>query len=364
MNYRNLHYSFFLASFVLHIVAIIVLALLNASDDLKKSYIVFGAYSKKPTKVFFGTPRGRPCGHGVKRKGSESKTNKGGAVGQKKDTKSVVSKKAGSAKVSGKQGNGGQATHGGKKGKSNHDMRAASKLGKHSEKKCIKTSGFSAVPEREAKNKQKEVERKKKERQEQQLKKEKEQKERELKLEEERRRKEEERRQREEEQKRLEKELEQQQAEEHKVREMEEELEQKEREGAQASEEPEENEQEADEREGDQADDDADDDGDEDGDDEASLQFNLIGPDQANWAVYQKDIQKEVARLWRPPLGVPRGTVCKIKFRVNLDGKVETFELVGRSKMLIYDLSIVRVAKNFKFDKRLWGKEFVIGFRQ
>lgn len=352
MKYRNLHYSFFLTSFFLHIIAVIALVWANASDDLKKPFIVFGAYSKKPTKVFFGTPHGRPHGHGTKRKGfSESKPHKGRGPESKKVSGGVGLNKKTTAKITEKKGTRG------KKETSNHDMRAASKLGKHGKKKCIKSSGFTAIPEPEAKvtlkEKQKEILRKKKEKEHK---------------EEEQQRKAQEQRERESQRKQIEAELERKQAEEQKNRELKDELEQKEREQRQLAEIKQltENNQEA-ELGTDDADDDEviDDDQDDDGDDEEEgLEFNLIGPDHADWAVYQKDIQKEVARLWHPPLGVPRGTVCKIKFRVDQEGKIESFELVGHSKMLIYDLSIVRVAKNFKFEKRLWGKEFIIGFRQ
>jgi len=68
--------------------------------------------------------------------------------------------------------------------------------------------------------------------------------------------------------------------------------------------------------------------------------------------------------LWRPPVGVPKGTECTICFIVNQSGKIEKFEIIKHSKVLIYDLSISRIAKNFKFDRCLWGKKFTIDFRQ
>ena len=220
MKYRNLHYSFFLTSFFLHIIAVIALVWANASDDLQKPFIVFGAYSKKPTKVFFGTPHGRPHGHGTKRKGfSESKPHKGRGPESKKVAGGVVSNKKTTAKITEKKG------ASGKKATSNHDMRAASKLGKHGKKKCIKSSGFTAVPEPEAKvtlkEKQKEILRKKKEKE---------------RKEEEQQRKEQEQRERENQRKKLEEELERKQAEEQKNRELKDELEQKEKEQRQLAE--------------------------------------------------------------------------------------------------------------------------------
>jgi hypothetical protein len=93
--------------------------------------------------------------------------------------------------------------------------------------------------------------------------------------------------------------------------------------------------------------------------------FNLIGNyDQKDLVEYQRHVQREVDRLWRPPLGVPKGTVCTVMFNVGSDGTIEQFEILKRSEVVIYDLSILRVAKSFQFDKSLWGKQFKIDFRQ
>ncbi len=79
---------------------------------------------------------------------------------------------------------------------------------------------------------------------------------------------------------------------------------------------------------------------------------------------YQRYIQKEVERVWRPPLGVRKGIECHVVFWVDLWGKVEKFEMIKPSGVLIYDLSVSRAADKFRFDRRLWGKQFTIVFRQ
>jgi hypothetical protein len=81
-------------------------------------------------------------------------------------------------------------------------------------------------------------------------------------------------------------------------------------------------------------------------------------------AAYSRHIQSEIGRLWKPPLGVLKGTTCKIKFTISQDGEVENFDIIKKSNVIIYDLSILRVAHLFKFDKCLWGKSFMIDFRQ
>lgn len=92
--------------------------------------------------------------------------------------------------------------------------------------------------------------------------------------------------------------------------------------------------------------------------------FTLSGNVDAELTEYQKHVQQEVSRIWKPPLGVPKGTTCKIKFTISKDGKVADFKIVKKSDVLIYDLSILRIAHLFKFHKSLWGRGFEVDFLQ
>jgi outer membrane biosynthesis protein TonB len=85
---------------------------------------------------------------------------------------------------------------------------------------------------------------------------------------------------------------------------------------------------------------------------------------QGNTHLFTEHIQKEISRLWRPPVGVPKGTECTVKFTVTKKGKVYHFDFLKRSEIVIYDLSVTRIAHKFNFDKPLWGKTFTIDFRQ
>ena len=98
--------------------------------------------------------------------------------------------------------------------------------------------------------------------------------------------------------------------------------------------------------------------------DREELHFNLMGESDPNLIKYQLSIQKEVERLWHPPVGVPKGTECSICFNINSNGTINKFEFIKRSKILIYDLSVSKIAKNFQFDRSLWNKKFTIDFRQ
>lgn len=104
--------------------------------------------------------------------------------------------------------------------------------------------------------------------------------------------------------------------------------------------------------------------GEDESDEQEVLHFNLMGESDPKVLVYQQHIQIEVDRLWRPPLGVPKGTECTVSFEIGRDGEVKTFKIDKKSKMPIYDLSITRVGKEFKFNECLWGKSFTISFRQ
>ncbi len=97
---------------------------------------------------------------------------------------------------------------------------------------------------------------------------------------------------------------------------------------------------------------------------EELLEFALYEPSDPRLKKLQRYIQVEVLRLWRPPIGISKGTECTVSFFINRQGLVQEFEFVKRSNVLIYDLSISRVARQFKFDKCLWGKKFTIDFRQ
>jgi outer membrane biosynthesis protein TonB len=97
---------------------------------------------------------------------------------------------------------------------------------------------------------------------------------------------------------------------------------------------------------------------------EEVLDFNLMGEKDPKMILCQRCIQSEVDRVWKPPIGVEKGTECVVHFVINRDGCVKNCKIIKSSNVLIYDLSIVQVTKKFAFDKCLWGKSFDINFRQ
>ncbi len=99
--------------------------------------------------------------------------------------------------------------------------------------------------------------------------------------------------------------------------------------------------------------------------DVAGLADNFVGSyTSQQLRSYQMHIQHEIERLWSPPVGVKRGTICSISFQLDDQGVPIICEYAKRSGVLIYDLSVMRAARQCVFDKSLWGKQFKVDFRQ
>lgn len=79
---------------------------------------------------------------------------------------------------------------------------------------------------------------------------------------------------------------------------------------------------------------------------------------------YQRAIQHEVTRIWKPPLGVSKGAECALFFVLDDGGNVKDFKVVKSSGIPLYDLSIIKVVQLFQFDKIVSGKRFMVTFRQ
>lgn len=80
--------------------------------------------------------------------------------------------------------------------------------------------------------------------------------------------------------------------------------------------------------------------------------------------LYQRVVQQEIERTWQPPLGVPKGTECTVRFEIADNGNIKSVILVHRSDVLIFDLSTLRSARKCMFAQCLWGKIFQVDFRQ
>ena len=79
---------------------------------------------------------------------------------------------------------------------------------------------------------------------------------------------------------------------------------------------------------------------------------------------YQAEVQAEILRVWHPPVGVPKESECELLVFVADNGTIEKFEMKKKSKVLVYDLSVMQAVREFKFSSFLRNSSLVITFRQ
>lgn len=75
-------------------------------------------------------------------------------------------------------------------------------------------------------------------------------------------------------------------------------------------------------------------------------------------------IQEAVDKAWRPPLGVAKGTECRLQLKLDMQGKVTEFELIEKSPIWIFNSSVLQAARQLEFGSGFGGMSFVINFRQ
>ena len=95
-----------------------------------------------------------------------------------------------------------------------------------------------------------------------------------------------------------------------------------------------------------------------------NVDLDLLGRDSPESLACKRQVKGEVERLWRPPIGVAKGTESVLSLVIDVNGSIEKFEFIKKSNVLLYDLSISRVVNKFKFLNLLWGRTLKITFRQ
>jgi TonB-like protein len=363
--------NYFLGSLLVHCVIFLILAF-SLKDDKQKSFIVFGAHSKKAAKVFFKSPQKKIAlrsspGFSSKSEGS-GKDSKNSGQKNTKNTKKIVQKELKKNKQEKQKNQQSKPDHG-KQAKKAREKKADKIHEKIKEKNSGQDNDINIgklASQKKEKDRLAKLQKDKENKKQAELKREQEKKEHEKK-----------------EREKLEKELEIEREKKEREKEKEEDDDEEEEEDDQELEKKLPKNPDPDREVGskkydilkDLEDDDLDDNNrdnnydeddceDNDEKNDEPEEFNFFALSDKEQAIYHKKIQRDVQRLWRPPLGVAKGTKCVVSFVVAQDGKVESFEIIKRSNMLIYDLSIQRVAMNFTFDKSLWGKKFRIDFQQ
>ncbi len=325
--------NFLIGSLLLHVGIILIATIINLyNQNLKKTFIVFGAHSRKHSITHYKALHNHVpfVSNSGKRnsKGNHAHTN-----GKNKSTK--------------------------KQSKHSATKKAKSAIKQHPKKSIKRKSKFhELVDEKTNTKKSNDKQRREKEKQAAQKKKEQEQREKERQQKEKKERKKQEeadRKKQEEERKQQEKEKAKQKLEDQKATEK---LDVQENGSDESADQTAQNND-------DHTDNDQTEDDDNTSTENQDSGFSLMGKyDSNDLHMYHKHVQQEIDHRWRPPVGVPKGTISIGLFKVDNDGTIEKFELIKRSNILIYDLSIIRDARKCQFDKCLWGKQFKVEFRQ
>lgn len=289
---------FLFASLTVHILAIVLVAFFSSDGDIHKKFLVFGAHSKHITRAYFRplkAPPTRVASRSYSAKATKDRGTGGKRLAQKKSSTQKKKTAASSAQAKKKT----VAKKPMSKPKPKVEIQKEDKT-----EKVRKAELLQQKKKNEAKKKQEEAAKAKKQAEEKQ---------------------------------RQEAEKAEQQVEEKKLREA--------QEKAKA---PEQKLQESEEiDEPDEV---------KESDEEEILHFAMMGEQDPQFIKYHQCILHAINQVWKPPLGVPKGTECRVRIDIAPDGTVKKLEVVQKSHMLIYDLSIIRVKNELKVDNCLWGK--------
>lgn len=77
----------------------------------------------------------------------------------------------------------------------------------------------------------------------------------------------------------------------------------------------------------------------------------------------QEAVASEIHKHWSPPPGISKKAVCELDILVSWEGMVN-FTLKKSSGIAIYDISARSAMLKVSFPKQLWGKQFLIAFKQ
>lgn len=89
-----------------------------------------------------------------------------------------------------------------------------------------------------------------------------------------------------------------------------------------------------------------------------------VGRAQLEALQMQTEIQQEVERRWKPPVGLSKELLCYIRVTIDWQGVVQKAYVEKPSGVLIYDVHARNAAREIVFPKTAWGKEIVLHFKQ
>jgi hypothetical protein len=98
--------------------------------------------------------------------------------------------------------------------------------------------------------------------------------------------------------------------------------------------------------------------------DSEDLNFEISGSYRDLEALQQfQELQQEISRCWRPPIGIAQTVCCQIKVAFDWEGKVAQMETVKPSGILMFDVSSRNAVAAMEAPKFVRGKTFTITFK-
>ena len=100
-------------------------------------------------------------------------------------------------------------------------------------------------------------------------------------------------------------------------------------------------------------------------DDEDDIDIDLdnvifAGRDDMEKREIEGSIKKEILKYWKCPVGIAKTTKCEFVVLVGVDGKVLRVDIKKPSGSLAYNISGRAAIYQSRFQKEVWGKEFII----
>lgn len=97
------------------------------------------------------------------------------------------------------------------------------------------------------------------------------------------------------------------------------------------------------------------------------LNMNLLDETDPIRIACRNDIRLKIAKYWKPPIGIPKGTELLVEVIVNKKGIIEDYKIKQKSTALLLDLSVLKtlgILKNKKetLKKYVHGKKFPLRF--
>lgn len=98
--------------------------------------------------------------------------------------------------------------------------------------------------------------------------------------------------------------------------------------------------------------------------DDEDLNFTFSGSYRDLEALQQfQELQQEISRCWRPPVGIAQTVSCQIKVTFDWEGNVTQMETIKPSGMLLFDVSSRNAVAAMEAPKFVRGKTFTITFK-